>query len=277
MGSKMEKRKFLDLLEKQRKGMTTALEDQIISEVYDGLQEDRIKLEMDVEEEAIIRKRIKRNIDNNIETGVEKKQIPSHYIFKIAASMALIAIASYLLIVPTYTGDPVEIMSRETDSRHKASIILSDGTRVHLNINSSIVFPEKFADGSRVVEIEGEAFFEVKEDSQRPFIVKSKAISTKVLGTSFNVNAYDERDIEVAVKTGHVEVSSSGERPGNVVLNPDQKAKFIVDSGELTVEKVDMDKYLDWRNRTLVFDMDSLSEIISRISKAFNVQISLKG
>ena len=83
-------------------------------------------------------------------------------------------------------------MTKTTARGHKAKIVLPDGTRVTLNAASSLVYPESFHGKNRQVELTGEGFFEVTSDPARPFLVQSPNFSTTVLGTVFNIAAYDE-------------------------------------------------------------------------------------
>ena len=92
----------------------------------------------------------------------------------------------------------------------KTTILLSDGTKVKLNSETSLRYPEYFSDSVRIVYLKGEAFFEVERDESKPFIVISKGIRTKVLGTSFDIRAYpDEVELSVGVVEGKVQVTGT--------------------------------------------------------------------
>ena len=125
-------------------------------------------------------------------------------------------------------------------------LTLSDGTRVWLNAASSLTYPEIFQDRERVVELTGEAFFEVKPDTALPFIVKTQGMRVKVLGTTFNVKAYpDELKLYTTLVEGKVEVFSDYLHRG-VMLYPGEQA--VSDSSEIQKRQVNVQPYISGRN-----------------------------
>ena len=153
---------------------------------------------------------------------------------------------------------------------------LPDGSRVTLNRNSSLSYPEKFSDDQRKITLEGDAFFEVVQDPQRPFLVDAGNIQVLVLGTSFYVNSGGtERAAEVAVSTGKVSVAA--EAAGEVVLLPGEKA--VLDPQESTLKKLSVSdpNFLSWKTKKLVFEHDDLSAVAQQIERAYGVQIEFAG
>lgn len=155
-------------------------------------------------------------------------------------------------------------------------ITLADGSIVHMNMGSTLsLYKGKFNGHTREVWLdEGEAFFEVTKDKNRPFIVHTAdGLSTRVLGTSFNIKAYRELDEQVvSVKTGRVQVSKEdGDR---VVLDPDNKVSFDTENQTLTAGITDGNMADHWRNGTIVLDDASFKEVALRLHQAFGIEVS---
>lgn len=154
-----------------------------------------------------------------------------------------------------------------------ADVILSDGTRIFVNAGSKLIYPREFGDGRREVLLEGEAYLEVAPDAERPFIVKAKGMDVRVLGTRFDVQAYeDAEDVSVILVQGRVEVDMklTGER---VLLRPDEK--FTKDAGGMRVDKVDADEYISWTDNRLIVNGKSLGEIVRLLERYYGCRISL--
>ena len=150
-------------------------------------------------------------------------------------------------------------------------LTLSDGTRVWLNAASSLTYPEVFQDRERVVELTGEAFFEVKPDTALPFIVKTQGMRVKVLGTTFNVKAYpDELKLYTTLVEGKVEVFSDYLHRG-VMLYPGEQA--VSDSSEIQKRQVNVQPYISWKEGKFVFINAPLGEICKQIARWYDVDV----
>lgn len=159
-------------------------------------------------------------------------------------------------------------------------LLLEDGTIVKLTAESRLRYSRRFDSKRRQVELEGEAFFDVKKDSTRPFFVYTGELVTQVLGTSFNVKSFkNSKTIEVKVVSGRVSVYENEQKaPQNrngVILRPNQKITFDKESKKLVSELVEapvlqasQDKKLEF-----VFEDSTLLEVLSVIQKAFGVEI----
>lgn len=163
----------------------------------------------------------------------------------------------------------------------KISLILSDGTKVFLNSGSSISYPSRFTfSKERKVILQGEAYFEVAKNKNKPFIVKTDLLNVRVLGTKFNVSAY-KNDIEnsVTLVEGKVAVSKSvgfeNEKLKSVLLKPNQIASIQRESNvEIKVTKVaNTSKHISWKNKELEFKNDKFITIIKKLERNFNVNI----
>ena len=168
----------------------------------------------------------------------------------------------------------------DTPKGQKSIVTLADGTRIFLNGGSSISYPEVFQPEKREVRLSGEAFFEVTPNPERPFIVTSRAVTTKVLGTSFNVRAFSEKDISVTVASGSVRVevesamSPSGSGHANAVtLQPNSQAIYNAGHREFTVREVNIEKQLAWKDNTLFFEDTSIEEVAAILERWYNVDI----
>lgn len=157
------------------------------------------------------------------------------------------------------------------------SLVLSDGTRVFLNSESELRYPIHFAGSAREVELKGEAFFDVTRDPANPFIVKTGKMTTRVLGTSFNVSAYmDDFSIKTTLFSGRVEISVN-ETPLKRELVPGMQARWTVDSDEIEVKRVNLDVQSLWRDGIIVLDDDELEEVMRMLSRWYNVTYEFKG
>lgn len=149
-------------------------------------------------------------------------------------------------------------------------IVLGDGTRVYLNAQTELRFPESFASSEqRLVYLSGEAYFEVTKDPSKPFIVQCKDYAVKVLGTSFNVNSYEgDETSKTTLATGKVEIDMDGKQ---TILNPGQQA--IIKNGEVNVKEVDVEVYTTWMFDNFRFQSESIQEIMTKLSSWYAIDV----
>ena len=153
------------------------------------------------------------------------------------------------------------------------SLVLSDGTKVFLNADSELKYPVEFSDGKRIVDLKGEAYFEVHKDSLRPFIVRMNGAEVTVLGTSFNVNTYgDDGQIYTTLVNGSVRVSSVKNGQAEV-LKPGMQSVMDVQSGQLTVREVDVEPYVAWREGRFVFRAMTLDLIMRQLQRWYDFEV----
>ena len=153
------------------------------------------------------------------------------------------------------------------------SLVLSDGTKVFLNADSELKYPVEFSDGKRIVDLKGEAYFEVHKDSLRPFVVRVNGAEVTVLGTSFNVNTYgDDGQIYTTLVNGAVRVSSVKNGQAEV-LKPGMQSVMDVQSGQLTVREVDVDPYVAWREGRFVFRAMTLDLIMRQLQRWYDFEV----
>lgn len=207
-------------------------------------------------------------------TYIHMLRLAAIFVVMVLSSLAL----TYLMLNPE--ADVQEIVFREiiTDRNQRASIQLSDGTKVNLSVDSRIKMPDQFARDVREIELSGEAYFDVAHSPDRPFIIRSGNTTVQVLGTDFGVRAYsDEDQIRVVVKTGSVAVKSTiGQEENSVILQPGQLARVASNSLDINTEWVDPDSYLEWINGKLSFNQSTLSEVISQLERWYDLEVVLE-
>ncbi len=152
-------------------------------------------------------------------------------------------------------------------------ITLSDGTKVWLNSNSSLKYPSAFSASERRVELTGEAYFEVSKNKQKPFIVETSLQKVEVLGTKFNINAYDdESSTQTSLAEGSVRVSCKN---NTTLLKPGQQSTLT--DQNIAVRSVNLDQVLDWKNGDFNFSNNNLKEIMRKISRWYNIEVIFEG
>ena len=212
------------------------------------------------------------------------QQAFSHFLFKrLAAAIIFIAICATILIWQLRKEPaPANIVwELHENPRGKRTIqTLSDGTVVHLNADSRIKYVKFFHDNKREVFLEGEAYFEVAKNPEKPFLVHTKEISTKVLGTSFNVRAYqNEPDIKVSLLEGKVEISSP-DQPGVIsksFLAPEEQYVFHKEDTTYNICKdVDLSKAIAWKENHLIIDNESLEDVVRKLEIWYGVTFEIE-
>lgn len=150
------------------------------------------------------------------------------------------------------------------------TVVLADGTRVHLNAGSKLIYPTQFAGKRRMVILEGEAYFDVTKDEEHPFVVRTHLGEVTVLGTAFNVNAY--RDASVCYTTlVHGKVSFSTPEDKTITLLPGEQA--VISASELSKRSVNVDEYVGWVNGVYSFNNRTLGEIMQTFERWYDIQV----
>lgn len=153
------------------------------------------------------------------------------------------------------------------------TLVLSDGTRVWLNSESELEYPVLFGKGKRVVKLTGEAFFEVTKDASRPFIVETNDIRTRVLGTSFNIKAYqNEPAIATTLFTGKVEVALLTDTLRRVVLLPGKQADLNLQTNHLSVGEVNLEHVIAWKEGMFMFNKENIEVVTRQIERWYGVK-----
>lgn len=155
-------------------------------------------------------------------------------------------------------------------------VILSDGTKVWLNAASSLRFPNVFEGDDRKVELTGEGYFEVAHNESKPFHVSVADMEVKVLGTHFNVNAYeDEGEIRTTLLQGSVKVNRGNSA---VVIKPNQQSVLNISNGTLKINNnVDLDEVMAWKNGFFYFNKAGVKTVMSQLARWYDVEVVYKG
>ncbi|MFD0749227.1 FecR family protein [Mucilaginibacter calamicampi] len=147
-------------------------------------------------------------------------------------------------------------------------VVLPDGSKVWLNSASELVYPASFAgQGERVVELKGEAYFEAAKDAAHPFLVKTGRQVVRVLGTHFNVEAYDGV-VRTVLEEGKVQVTAAGTEK---ILVPGQEA--VLSAERLSVDAADVEEALAWKNGYFRFNDEDIKSIMRRLSRWYDIEV----
>ncbi len=157
---------------------------------------------------------------------------------------------------------------------------LSDGTEVHLNFGSKLKYPQIFTGDTREVTLEGEGYFDVAHNPDKPFIVKTERLNIKALGTAFNVLSYaDDHVIQTTLVEGKVMLEKKlpeGKTKTLGVLVPGQHVNFNTKTGKMKSTKGSVEKYIAWREGKMVFDETPITEVAQQLKRKYNVDIEVK-
>ncbi len=226
--------------------------------------------------------RIRAAEEKSIPLVKHRPSVVSRYLFKgLAAAIVLIAVCTIVFFQQpsSDTSSPEIVWELQANPKGKRTIqTLADGTVVHLNANSRFKYAKVFSGDTREVFLEGEAYFDVASNPEKPFIVRTTEIATRVLGTSFNVRAYrDEPDIKVSLLEGKVEISNS-QSPAvpKHFLSPDQQYIFNREDTTININTTaNLGKAIAWKENRLIIDGESLEEAVKKLETWYGVSIEI--
>lgn len=189
----------------------------------------------------------------------------------------------------------------------KCQVILSEGSKVWLNAGSKFTYPQNFVGGNRTVKLEGEGYFDVIVNKQRPFIIETDKITVEVLGTSFNLKAYPDEDIvETTLIEGSVKIFRPQDKQTSpFYLNPNEKATYDIAENKMKILKLPkptntievgktannteaeipkkspiqpniIESIISWKDQELVFNSESLSEIAKKLERWYGYEVILQ-
>jgi len=179
----------------------------------------------------------------------------------------------------TVSSQNIEFIEKVNPKGQKLTVTLKDGTAIKLNSNSKLRFPPEFDEDNRTVYLEGEAFFEVARDENKPFHVITNDIKVTVLGTSFNVQSPAGGLMnQVAVATGKVAVSSLNKKKQKVsaILTPNEMVSFDVKSNQMIKTHYNVEEVLGWREGILYFNNLPIIDIASELEDWYGVNITIE-
>ncbi len=249
------------------------------------------------------RQKIHKAIRDIGEESLEKKTIPIHSmgsllklnnqkkgIFelgqfqKIACILVLVFLSSFLLTQIFFPTDLKEALAEEVPlfEEHlappgvKSNLTLQDGSKVILNSGSQLKYVKNFEPHQRELELFGEAYFEVATHPERPFKVKTGNVTTRAIGTSFNIKAFQNEDIDIALVTGSVAVELEiNSNESQVILRPGEKVNINQQNQQLIKGSFDTDTILAWTRKTIVFEQSTINSIVRTLENWYGVEIHL--
>lgn len=184
----------------------------------------------------------------------------------IAASILLII--GGLVVFYKINSPQLATITAINKEAHSKSLNLADGSLVELNQNSTLTYPKSFGDKTRDVRLEGEGYFSIKRNEQKPFIVHTKFTDIKVLGTSFYIKI-SKKKVEVTVESGKVMVINQQNKKQFVTLTKGQKSVFNNSSSTFKEDNIDPND-LFWKTRTLHFNQTNIKEVVAVLNKNYD-------
>lgn len=237
-------------------------------------------------------------VSNTLSKIAESKQLGKsfnlknwHFPIGIAASLILLLIAGWFYVRLTKEKDIAVLVEQKqtatyitfyNTSNKIIPIALSDGSSILLDPNSQIKYPNTFASNERIVELSGSAFFEVTKNPLKPFLVKSEEMTTKVIGTSFRVNANHKNSaFSVMVKSGKVSVyAEDNEKHKSIELTPNEEVVFTRSNQTLVkkaIKSETIEKSTPENIKPIVFEDVPINQIIESLSENYKVPIKING
>jgi transmembrane sensor len=192
-------------------------------------------------------------------------------------NVSLIKLGNGQIVYRATTGGITDMVQYNTLTNPKGSKVidmaLADGSHVWLNAGSSVMYPIAFVGNERKIIITGEAYFEVAHDIAKPFIVSKGEMRVQVLGTHFNVNAYDdEDDIRVSLLEGSVSVTGGKD---NVVIRPGQQVKVASDLR--VIDDVDLEQVMAWKNGKFSFNRSDMKSVMRDLMRWYDIEVVYEG
>ena len=221
------------------------------------------------------------SISEQINTKNKVQANQSFNWWKLAAAIILLAISTFVVFIVIDSTEPQEVAQntiikdiiKTTEKGQKLQMKLPDGTHVVLNAGSSIKYTQEYGREFRNVYLSGEAYFEVVEDTLRPFIVNVNSIKVSVLGTSFNVNNRENSSTTVALVEGKVLVED--QQGASIIINPGEMIKELTSGFKKS--SFDYRKVVGWKDGWLTFDQDPFTDIKNTLELWYGVQIQVEG
>lgn len=241
----------------------------LMEEIYQaGKRNPLAEKKLTEQAEARLYKRISQ------EAAARQRAVRMHNWMRYAATIAVVLMIGTGLGYWIYQPSGQEMLvARAVDDVR--TVVLSDGSRVWLNQSATLTYPREFAEDERNVRLEGEAYFEVTKNRQKPFIVESEAMRVRVLGTTFNFkSAQNCRLAEASLIEGEIEVKGNNEE-GMIVLAPGQKAELNKSTGRLQVKQVDARMDAVWHDGLIPFEQSNVFAIAKTLERFYGVKIIL--
>lgn len=218
----------------------------------------------------------------SVQSQIQKKTIGYHFLnnFRKIASLLFIPLlfSSVWLFYQQNQNQPVHKYSIQeiiSPPGIRSQVVLSDGTKVWLNAESTIKFPVPFQKDSRNINLVGEAFFDVTKNPNQPFIVESGEVKVNVLGTRFNCKAYsNDPTIEVILEEGNIAFNILGDAAEKqLIMKPGDRVLYEKKTNTAILKNGNINKYIAWHTGKLVFDNTPMTEVAQLLSRWYGVEV----
>lgn len=247
-----------------------------LEELYLLYQWDELKLQANTDEQWC-----------KLEKEIRAKKRSTRFGFPVIRKAVAIAaifigllVGGGMLFRQMLTTDTPTLVSALTNRGEHSQLILPDGSKVWLNADTKVVYSSSLSSGRRLVNLSGEAYFEVKRDPEHPFVVQTNTnYSVEVLGTVFNVSAYDdEEQIETTLVSGSVKltVNLNNGKTLSKVLKPDERSVYTKNKDSIVVSAARVDDDVAWKDGCIVFRNESMQKVLKKLEKYYSVHFDVK-
>lgn len=268
------------LLEKYWAGLCTPAERKAVEQwMSEGIPEESYELhspesEPMMKDQLWQRIALARQEENEIQQPVKIVRMPIWFRGIAIAAILILMIGAGIYVLNNKPSDVPLITYQELvlPRGKKASITLSDGTKVYLNAGSRLRYPEKFTETERRIFLDGEAFFEVAKNPEKPFYVQTKQTTTRVLGTRFNIQSWKGNADRLNVEEGRVQFTAAG-CIDTLILHANMQGVF--DGHSLVQTVVNSANKIAWTKGIMVFNDTKLSEVTAELERWYAVEIQL--
>lgn len=212
--------------------------------------------------------------ENNLFAATKSSSFNGWKIVSIAATVALLISLAWMQL--GMNKEPQGMQAVLVPAGQRVQLVLEDGTKVWLNSKSSFTYPTSFGSQTREVQLDGEGFFEVARNEKKPFIVKTKKYDIKVLGTTFNVYAYNNEEslFETSLLSGSVDVAAVDNHNKNILLKPQEKVVDI--NGVLQRGTIDNPDRFRWKDGLICLDDEPFESLMRKFSAYYDIKIVIE-
>jgi transmembrane sensor len=275
--------KAKQILQKYLSGDCSPEEEALVLRWYYSFSDDDL-IEADKNAEQSALQHAKANVLKSI--AAKRKKRPSFFYLPIvrAAAILLVVVTAGLIAVLHFSSDrqaPIIYTEFKTAMGERRQITLPDGSTLTLNAGSTVKIPSDFAMERRVIELTGEAFFDVVHNVKKPFLVKTSKLITRDIGTSFDIKAYpDDKNTMVAVLSGRVGIdvkTANGSKLLVSAINEDQMLEYDQRNSRHDIKHVNASHIAAWKTNELYFDAVTISDMARVLERNYNIKILVKG
>lgn len=270
----MESNKLHTLIEKFLSDTASAEEIQELNQWYRDKNDHDVFWEHDTpNEEELVNQRLLTKL--KLHVGKEQAVVRKHRIRRISrlVAAACIIIGSFVVYFFNDANEITDTVSASADHIENRYVLLPDSSKIILRPGAQIKY--RYTEGKREVFLTGEAFFEVTHNKLKPFLVHAGDITTRVLGTSFNIEAYAEKNVVVSVTAGKVAVNDNKEKTLAVLL-PNQQLQYKKDRVNVLLKDVETSKLTSWVNTDMQFSDITFGKLVTTLNRRYSTEIEFE-